>query len=80
MNTIFIYDESYAEIRFFVLDGDYSHLEGVYINTCEDKERVEELDDIIFDEDGDFKIELYDRFPVDKVKPDTKVIVCGLIS
>lgn len=70
--TLFIYSNFEYLPSFFVLDGDYSHLQGTVINTCaldgDDKEEYEkkqdELNALIYTEDGAPKVDLTIRvFP-----------------
>lgn len=81
MNTIFIYTlgQEYP-LKFFVLEGDYSHLNGCMIGACGTEEEQEELEDILdFDATGNTKVTMLDTFPVDLVTPDTKVIEVGFL-
>ena len=51
MKTIFIYDQCCQEdIKFFILDGDYSHLDKIYINESSDTEEEEQKQLEILDE------------------------------
>lgn len=64
--TLFIYSNFEELPSFFVLDGDYSHLQGTLINTCapegEDEQEYEkkqdELNSLIYTEDGAPKVDL----------------------
>ena len=82
MKTIFIYDQCCQEdIKFFVVPGDYSHLNNTYINagdTPEDEEKSDELLSILYSEDMKTIIpQLLDYFPVKEVTQATKVITVG---
>lgn len=79
MRTLFIYDQVLEQpIKFFVLDGDYSRLDRVYMNHAEgDGELMEELHHLIYDEDGQELVTMSEIFPYDE-KFDT-VVVCGFI-
>ena len=73
MNTIIIYDQcGEADLQFYVLDGDYSHLNKVYINGCDNDELVNEVSSIIENKG-------LAQFPVKDCLPDTKVIVVGFL-
>ena len=55
MKTLFLYDRCGDDApTFFVLEGDYQHLDGIYGNSSEDQQKVKELscilqqDDLIF--------------------------------
>lgn len=82
MKTIFIWDTQIDPIKFFVVDGDHSKLDGCYINGCEDGSLVDDLNEILdYDEDGIATgVKMLDSFPVDQVTTDTKVIVAGFFQ
>jgi len=81
MKTVVIWDTMEADIKFFVLEGDYRHLDQVYLNSCgEDQieEKQDELNDVLaYDEHGRPKVKMLDSFPLEE-KPDF-VVVCGFI-
>jgi hypothetical protein len=78
MKTVIIYDDVCSNpIQFFVVDGDYSHLNLVYINQTEDESLLDQLNAILFDEKWNYKVEFLDAFPVEEVINGAKVIVCG---
>ncbi len=78
MHTIIIYDQfGEDDIQFNVLEGDYSHLDRVFVNSTHEK--ADELYELIFDFDGNYKVEKLPKFPLELVTPDTKVIVAGFI-
>lgn len=79
--TVLIYDQcGQEEIQFAVLDGDYSELNGIYINNAhQEQEDQDRLNDLICDEEGGYKINLLDQFPVDAVKDGAVVIVAGFL-
>lgn len=80
MKTIFIYDEFNAEILFFVKDGDYSHLDKIYLN-CYDKDvsidSYNELSDMLYDMEGNMLVDLLDEFP--RVEGEFVVVRVGFI-
>jgi len=78
MKTIFIYDQCCQDdIKFFIVPGDYSHLDGTYIN-AEDEANPDELLSILYDIDCKvFLQELLPHFPVKELTPATKVITVG---
>jgi len=43
MKTIVIWNKSWYGIQYFVLDGDYSHLNEVYIGSIENEAEQDEL-------------------------------------
>ncbi len=83
MNTIIIYDQCGMEaLQFFVIDGDYSKYDGIYVNKWvsddevimqEYNEMINELQ-LILD-----RLQPLDKFPTENVTKDTKVIICGFI-
>jgi hypothetical protein len=90
MKTIFIFDQCDAGIKFFVLDGDFSHLDKVYINSCgldewtdeqhgELETKMEELTQLLYWPDGNFKFLTFSEFPVQDVLDGAKVIVAGFL-
>jgi len=92
MKTIVIWDDCEASLRFFVVEGDYSHLNGVYLNSCAAKNLDDQLNTLIaYDDCGQPQHKMLDEFPLDEcysynndkgpviTRPDIKVIVCGFI-
>lgn len=75
MKTLFLFEEVPEESYFFELEGDYSNLNDIYINSSSDKEKVQLLSELVFTSDGIIKI--------NKMKEPTKdwdiFIKCGLI-
>jgi len=65
MKTIFIYDQLDADIQFFVKEGNYSHLDKLYLNCyTNDVKLDEELSDMLYDDNGLILVELLDDFPI----------------
>lgn len=81
MKTIFIWDELDAEIKFFVLPGNYSHFNRVYLNGLDKPETVQkELSNLVYCENtGEIKHTVLKEFPIEEVDTDTVVIVAGFI-
>lgn len=88
--TVFIYDQCGQEpLSFFVLEGDYRHLNKIYVNThVESKngrkiqqEKEDELVKLVYEEDGKKKVVLLETFPIIdvKFKNPVHVIVCGFL-
>jgi hypothetical protein len=76
--TVFIYNET--TIQFFVVDGDYSHLNNVYINYIGSEDFQNQLIKILFTEnefDHTYKVHFLDDFPVEEVINGAKIIKCG---
>jgi hypothetical protein len=85
-----IYDQLDAELKFFVLDGDYTHLDGVYVNSYSEKDTKAhrrkrdalqgELTKLVYEEDlGTFKHEVHLKFPTPNVLNGAAVIVAGFL-
>ena len=85
MKTVIIYDDCQANIVFFVIEKEFNHLDGIYINNVknEDKIKEAELYNLIYDQvDGGYNYFPLKDFPTDIVKQlETRhVITCGIIS
>lgn len=77
--TIMIFDQLDAELVFFVLEGDYTHLNKVYINS-EGTEAEDELSRLMFLDDGGFRFTPCGEFPYSSFVPgETAVIVAGFL-
>lgn len=81
MQTVFIWDEcGQDDIRFLVVDGDYSELHGIYINNAtQEQEDQDRLCNLIYTEEGQYKVQFLNQFPVDAVKAGATVIVAGFL-
>lgn len=78
MKTVLIYDNvGMCPIEFAVLDGDYSHLNGIYINAADADEKLQdELDKLVYD---DHALLFLSEFPAQAVKDGAIVIVAGFL-
>lgn len=80
MKTVMIYDQIGQDaIKFAVLEGDYNHLDKVYINSDDEESALVELSDLIYADDGSEKITFTYEFPIKAVKDGAVVIVCGFL-
>ena len=81
VKTVIIWDQvGISAIQFAVVDGDYSHLDGVYNNGYHDDKTLDDLLNVVYREDrATFKVELTGKFPVSEVKDGAKVIVAGFL-
>ena len=80
MKTVVIWDALDADISFFVIDRDISHLNGKYANNAEILESDEaEINLLVWDENGKQTQEMTKVFPVEAVRAGAKVIVCGFL-
>jgi hypothetical protein len=77
MKTVVIFDELEGDLQFFVFDGDIKHLDRVYINSDHDQKLIDELMDLIYEDDGDRKVEFLSEFPIEEVKNGAQVITAG---
>jgi len=79
--TVVIWDQvGQDSIKFAILNGDYSELDGVYINHAnQGLEDVVWLSNLIYDDNGKELVTFVDTFPVDAVKDGAIVIVAGFI-
>lgn len=75
--TIFIYDScGEEEIKFFVKDGDYSHLDRVYVNAADNEKLIDQLIEIL-----ESNPKMLKHFPRKTLiaNPDAKIICVGFI-
>ncbi len=77
MKTVIIWDTCTAEIRFIVIDGDYRHLNDTYLGGNDAPEKEEELEKLLFTENGGYKYQLSNKFPTGEVVHGAFVIVAG---
>lgn len=84
MKTVIIYEQFIDPIVFIVVDGDYTRLDGVMVNSV-DSDRVlqDELCDMLYDPVSGDPTELYKnalkKFPTEEVKNGAAVIVAGFL-
>lgn len=76
MNTIIIYDQcGEADITFYIVEGDKSHLNKIYINACDQDEALQdELYELIQ------KYTAIKDFPIYQIGRETRVIVAGFLA
>ena len=81
MKTVLIYDQCGQEpIKFYVLEGNYSHLDGVYINEADSQEHLQdELSNLMYTEKGRVIPMEHGCFPTHEVKNGAPVIVAGFL-
>ena len=80
MKTVIVYEQMDEGTKFALVDGDLSHLDGVYGNcTTSSQEQQDELYSHLFDEEWKYKVELTSKFPKDlgTLGVDFVVISCG---
>lgn len=84
MKTIVIWDTCGVEnLKFFILSGDKSHLDNVYLNAYSDDAEQNklqvELDALVYGPDGCSMVNVLDEFPVCAIMPGDKVIAAGFL-
>lgn len=81
VKTVMIYDQLDAALKFLVLDGDYKHLDGIYINASNQDEKLQdELSNLLYDpKDGQDRVTLLTEFPMQAVRDGADVIVTGFL-
>lgn len=56
MKTIIIYSSAEEGLLFSIVEGDYYHLNKCFINSGLDSRKEREACDLLYDEEGNFKI------------------------
>jgi len=84
LQTVIIYESFVDPIKFLVVGGDASRFDGMYVNTVDnDQELQDEFCNMLYDEiDGQPTTILKnarEKFPVDLVKNGAIVIVAGFL-
>lgn len=89
MKTVLIYDQLDADLKFFVLDGDYTKFKGVYINQCSTgnkreqkaaEKKQDELTNLLYDQNtGELLLPFLGEFPTEEVRNGAAVIVAGFL-
>ena len=60
MKTLFLFDQcGEEEPKFFELEGDFSHLNQVYVNSLDKQSEQEELTNILYTEAGHIRQKLF---------------------
>jgi hypothetical protein len=81
--TIVIWDTQIDPIQFFILDGDYGHLNECYINSVENENGQRELNKLLdYNDEGVPKVSMLDRFPLEEITEangPVRVIVAGFL-
>lgn len=87
MITVIVWDMCGVEpLRFIAVNADVTHLDGIYINHCDQpQDKQEELLKLIYKEDGRYRenIKMFDKFPTRQVlnqgKGNVSVITAGFL-
>ena len=79
--TVVIWDTVDADIKFFVVNRDISHLNHKYVNSADNTEEEDmEISMLAYDKDSGAPIvEMLSEFPVAYVLAGAKVVVCGFL-
>ena len=79
MKTIVIWDNCDADLLFFVADRDLRHLDRKYINSMDaTDEEVDEINALVFNGDGSYKVKMFDKFP-DELVAGAQVVIMGFL-
>lgn len=74
--TLLIYNPIEEPLKYAILDGDYSSINGVCINACgEDEDKVEMACSLLFDDEGNYLIDLSEDVTLMENKNWDKVAV-----
>lgn len=81
MKTIMIFDNcGEVPIQFYVLRGNYMHLDGVYVNSTKCKQKLQdEITNLMYDAEGNTKLKPYKRFPIKTACAGAPIIVAGFL-
>lgn len=81
MKTIVIWDNCEADLKFFVLDRDVSHLNHHYVNSSGTPDDLaDEISNLVYAPgSGERIVEMQSDFPYDASKGEFKVITCGFL-
>ena len=80
MKTVVVFDDMrYRGIRFFVLEGDYTHFDGVYINDEDNPFPGSLLHDLLYDYRGNEIVSSTDTLPREEIVNGAKIIVAGFL-
>ena len=80
MKTLLIYNEIDHPLKYAILEGDYSGLNGTCINSFdEDRTKVEKACELLFDDRGNFLIDFSDDISLLEDKNWDKVAIITFI-
>jgi len=76
IKTAVIYNEV-EELKYLVVDGDWTRFQGIYINSSED---TDELSELIYDEYGRYRVEFTDlQGFAAAIRDGALVVQCGFL-
>lgn len=76
-----VWNECEGGLKYFVAEGNWQKFQGVYINSCDDNEELQqELNDKVYEEDGDYEIKFcsLDEF-ANAIRHGAFVVECGFL-
>ena len=78
--TVVIWDFLDADIKFFVTHEPVCDLDRKYINSveCSDDDSAR-INNLVYDEEGNCKVEMTNKFPVEAVRDGAAVVVIGFL-
>ena len=76
MRTAIIFWEDPDDMKYFIAEGDYTHLNDVHINAGIDIEKEEEVNTLI----SDLNLITLQEFRQTLLDENTNLILCGFIS
>jgi hypothetical protein len=82
MKTVIFWDTCGQDpLSFFIVDGDYSHLDGIFINHYKQSQELQDaLNGLIHNEDGQYKHKQYKKPPRKAMANlNNKIIVAGFL-
>lgn len=81
MRTLVIWYETDYQIKMFWLDGDYSHLNRVYINSSESNGiHQDQLYKLVYDDEGQVIVQMFDDAPSSQeLANNVVIIIAGFI-
>lgn len=81
MRTLVIWDNVEGQIKMFWLDGDYGHLNRVYINSGESSGIYQDqLLKLVYDSHGQEKVQMFDAMPSgEELASASAIIIAGFL-
>lgn len=81
IKTAVIFDRCEANIEFYVLNGDYRHLDNIYINDFDNEEELNnELDSLFYEDNGKNRQEEVSKTEFEQaIREGATMIVVGLL-
>ena len=76
MKTLITYNDCQTDLQYCIIDGDYSHLRGVMINSGHNVELEKEASNLLFDNDsGEFLLSFSNDVSIVENKNWDKVVI-----